>query len=80
MSNLLFDILEEKYTPEEIQQLLCDYDEDQLKDYCLGHDICPLCGSSLFIHRWNEDRGEFWGSKCHEEMTELKCESCGETY
>jgi len=80
MSNLLFDILEERYSPEEIWELIDDCDEEQKRDYFLEKDICPLCGGMISIHRWNEDRGEYWGSRCYEEMTELQCESCGETY
>lgn len=75
----LIDILEVNYSPEEVIQLLNEFDEDKLKDYALMHDICPLCGGGLYTHRWDEKR-EWWGSIVFEPLSELKCQNCGETY
>jgi len=76
----IIEILEERYSPEEIWELFDNYDEDQLRDYFIKNDICPLCGGEIYTHRWRENRGEHFGFPAFEDMRELKCESCGETY
>lgn len=76
----LLDFLETRYTSSEIIELLNDFDEDKLKDYAIKNDLCVLCGGDLYLHRWDEPRGEHFGFPCKEPMSELKCESCNETY
>jgi ribosomal protein S27AE len=75
----IIEILEERYSPEEIWELFDNYDEDQLRDYFIKNDICPLCGNELFVHRWEENR-EWWGSIVKEPLSELRCSNCGETF
>jgi uncharacterized protein YbaR (Trm112 family) len=76
----LLDFLETRYSPSEIVDLLNEFDEIKLEDYAIEHDICPRCAGSLMVHKWKEDRGEFWGFPCKENMSELRCENCNETY
>ena len=81
----LIDILEEKYLPSEVVKELknldlSSFEEECVREYALNHDICYECSGELIWHTWNEDRGEFWGSRCYEQMSELKCRDCGETY
>ena len=76
----LIDCLETRYSPSEIIQILNEFDEQKLEDYALKNDICVKCGGELIVHRWEEDRGEFWGFPCRENMSELRCELCGEIY
>ncbi len=76
----LIEILEERYSPSEIVELLNDFDESKLKDYAIEHDVCIKCYGNLVIHRYKEDRGEFWGFPCSEEMSELICECCNSVY
>jgi len=75
----LIDCLETRYSPEEIWELFDNYNEDQLRDYFIKNDICPLCGGIVYEHRWEEKR-DWWGSICYEPLSELKCSNCGETY
>lgn len=76
----LLEYLRERYSVNEIVELLNDFDEEYLKDYAIDNDICPRCGGDLYLHRWDESRGEHFGFPCKEPMSELKCESCSETY
>jgi len=81
----LIDILEEKYLPSEVVKELknldlSSFEEEQLREYALNHDLCYECGGDLILHTWKENRNEFWGFPCFEEMSELKCQDCRETY
>lgn len=83
--NELIDILKERFLPSEVVMRLKELDlssfeEEELKRYALDNDVCYECGNELVWHTWNEDRGEFWGFPCKEEMSELTCRVCGETY
>jgi uncharacterized protein with PIN domain len=59
--------------------MLNEFDRDEFEDYAVGHNICPKCLGTLEIHKWKEPR-EFWGSKCYQDMEELWCQECHETY
>jgi len=76
----LIEILEESLSPSEIVELLNRFDEEILRDYAVDHDVCVRCTGRLVVHRWDEDRGQFWGFPCKENMEELICEDCKETY
>ena len=83
--NEIIEILEERFLPSEVVMRLKELDlssfeEEIVKEYSLNHDICYECGGELVWHTWEESRGEFWGFPCEEEMSELRCVSCGETY
>lgn len=75
----LLNFLETKYSPSEIIELLNEFDEEKVEDYALAHDLCPRCGGDLMVHRWRE-KHEYWGSIVFESLSELKCESCNETF
>ena len=75
----LIDVLETRYSPSEIIQILNEYDEQKLEDYALKNDLCVRCGGELYTHRWNE-KHEYWGAIVEEPLSELKCMMCGETY
>lgn len=77
----LINILEDNnYSPFEIIELLDDIDENDIKEFALSNGICRLCGGDVLLCKWKEDRGEYFGFPAYEDMEELKCESCGETY
>lgn len=76
----IFECLEERYTVSEIVELLNEFDRNDLEEYAIGRNICPRCGGKLLVHRFKEDRGEFWGFPCKETIEELICEDCNETY
>jgi len=78
--NEIIEILEERFSPSEIIEILNDISDEKIEDYAIKNDICVRCGSGLVVHRWKEDRGEFQGFPCFEDMSELCCENCGETY
>lgn len=83
--NEIINVLEEKYLPSEVVKELklldlSSFEEEQLREYALDHDICYECGGELVVHTWKESRGEFWGFPCQEEMSEIRCRDCGEIY
>ncbi len=78
--NDLIEILEERFSPEEIIEIFNDISEDKIEDYAISHSLCVKCGGNLIVHRWLESRGECRGFPCKESMSELVCESCGEVY
>ena len=79
----LIDLLEDKLTPAEIVELLNEVFHDfkeskeELKEYAIGNNICPMCTTQLSVYSWKEDRGEHFGFPAFEEMTELRCPECG---
>lgn len=78
--NNLIEVLEENCTLSEIVELINDFDRDQYENYMIGKNTCPRCGGKLLVHRWKEDRREYFGFPCSEDMEELWCEDCNETY
>lgn len=41
------------------------------------NEQCPICGSNLWLRRYDEYRGEYWGQPCYETMREKICIKCG---
>jgi uncharacterized protein with PIN domain len=76
----LLNYLETKYSPSEIVWLLNEFDQEKVEDYALAHDLCPRCGGDLMVYRWKEYRGEYFGFPAYEPLSELRCESCNETF
>lgn len=72
----LTSILEDRYLPSEIVELLNNIDKDDLENYAVKNMICPKCCGNLMIHSWRESKGKYFGVPCYEEMTELICEVC----
>ena len=61
----IFDMLEERFTPSEIVEMLkCN--EDEIDNYALKNHICPSCYCELLVSTWED--------------TELICEGCNNTY
>lgn len=79
MRKNLIEILAEDYSPQDVVQLINGIDEDELTAYALKNDICSQCGGNLVVHRWKE-KHEYWGSIVFEDMEELRCKDCRETY
>jgi len=73
-------ILEERYSPSDIVELLDGFSKEDLDEYALDNRVCPRCFSELKVHTWNESRGEQFGFPTEEEMSELRCEGCGDVY
>lgn len=76
----LIDILEDKYSPVEIVELLNTIDRQDIEDYAIEHNICPRCLSQLSFKTWKEDRNEYMGFPAYEDVTEIYCQSCGAVY
>ena len=76
----LISILEKEYSISEVIEMLSNIDVEELKDYAIGHNICPKCFGELSEYRYQENRGEAWGRPAYETMCELRCEGCGEVY
>lgn len=38
---------------------------------------CPECGSNLWLRKYQESRGEYWGAPCYEDIIEKRCVKCG---
>ena len=76
----LISILEKEHSISEVVELLSSFDVEELKDYAIGHNICPKCFGELSEYKWEESRGEYMGRPAYETMCELKCEGCGEVY
>jgi hypothetical protein len=81
----LIKILEEQYLPSEVVKILKElelssYQEEIVVGYAKDHDVCFNCCGELEWHTWKESRGEYFGFPAFEEMSELICRDCGETY
>lgn len=75
----LIEILKENLSPNEIVELLnsVNFNQKDIDNYTIENMICPKCCSELVIHRWMEDRGEYFGFPAEEEMVESRCNYCG---
>jgi len=76
---MLFEILEERMAPSEVVELLNEFTKDDLENYAIKNMICPYCGNDLKIINWQEER-EYQGRPTFENISELVCYSCGNTY
>lgn len=51
-----------------------------LKDIAESTNCCVECGSELeVIDTYKEDRGEYWGQVCYEDVNIYGCPECGYT-
>ncbi len=75
----MIEVLEERFSLENIIEFLTSLNKDQIEDYAVSKNICPKCFSSLILNTWKEER-EYQGSPAFETMSELTCEGCGDTY
>lgn len=73
----VISILEDRYLPEEIVEMLDNIEKEDIKDYAVKNMICPKCYGELVERRWEEDRGECFGKPVIEEISEVLCENCG---
>jgi len=71
----LTSILEDRYLPEEIVEMLDDIEKDDIKDYAVKNMVCPKCYGELVEKSWEDDR-EHFGFPCKKEMREILCENC----
>lgn len=76
----IIEILEERYRPAEIVEILKCITKFDIEEYALTHDVCPLCCGELFVRRYKEYRGEYFGFPSWEEMCDLVCSRCGEVW
>lgn len=51
---------------------------DAWEDMCIDNDKCMYCGGDVEYETVLEDRGEYWGVPCQEEVTYAVCIECGE--
>lgn len=75
----IIEILKRNFKPVEIVEILNDFtfNQEELDNYAIEHEVCPKCYSELVIHSWKEDRGQYFGFPVEENMSELRCEECG---
>jgi len=76
----IVEILEETYSVLEIKEFLEEINKDKIEKYLISRGICPSCNYGLILRTWKESRGEYMGIPSLEEMSEYKCEGCGETF
>lgn len=48
---------------------------EEIEEFAQYTNRCPFCGNELKIISYKEDRGEYQGSSCAEEMYEAECSS-----
>lgn len=49
----------------------------ELEEFCDIQDICTNCGNQITYETYKEDRGEYLGTPCSENITYTKCPNCG---
>jgi uncharacterized protein with PIN domain len=76
----LIQILEEKYLPVEIIEILNTIDRQDIEDYAIEHNICPRCLSQLNFKTFKDYRNEYMGFPAYEDVTEVYCQCCGAVY
>jgi transcription initiation factor IIE alpha subunit len=75
----------DKVTIEEVNDLIYQIQNDpsklayelsnELEEYYSSKNVCPLCGEELETKTWEENRGEYFGSKAIETMGKTMCSS-----
>lgn len=76
----LINILEDRYSPVEIVEMLNEIDVEDIEKYAKAHDVCPKCLGELILHTYKERRPDHFGFPAYETMRELVCCNCGEIY
>lgn len=74
----IIEILKRNFKPVEIVEILNDFtfNQEELDNYAIEHEVCPKCYSELVIHSLREP-SEYFGFYTEEKMTQLQCNNCG---